>query len=205
MTRDLVRRLLVVETAARALGAWEEEEAARAALAALSTGELTGLAAECLIAHGADPATAREGWENSRRLGSRDPGGSWAELAPLLPEVIPLHVADLQHRAAVCGVPDEVAARLEDPEFRHRVNGVAARLWPPKGWSYCQEFAWVPTRLAAGVPEAKLTHNSVLWPGTWARDGGVRGRPAGARTTGVRRGWANQSRPAGPCGRNVEV
>lgn len=164
MTRGLERRIGWAEAAVGADGARDDEETWRAALAELGTEQLSDLAAECLVAHGADPATAREGWLNSWRLGVRGQGSTWAELVPLLPEAVRLHVADLRRRVEACGVPVEVAARLEDHEFRHRVDAVADRLWPPEGWTYGDGYAWVLTRLAAGMSEAELTHVAYYGP-----------------------------------------
>src|SRR5436305_941843 len=76
--RSRERRIGWAEAATRADGARDDEEASRAALAGLSTEQLSDLAAECLVAHGADPATAREGWLNSWRLGVRGQGSTWA-------------------------------------------------------------------------------------------------------------------------------
>jgi hypothetical protein len=133
-------------------------------LKTLSRVELTNLAAAQLIAHGADPQTAAEAYENSWRLGSRAIGDSWTDLVPLLPEALTAYVADLKSGAEVGGAPAEAALRLEAGEFRRRVVARAAELWPPDGWTYGQGFAWVLMRMAAGTPAEEITHAAYYGP-----------------------------------------
>jgi hypothetical protein len=133
-------------------------------LKTLSTAELIEVSAAQLIAHGADPETAAEAFENSWRLGSRDRGDSWADLVPLLPEALAAYVADLRKRAELGGVPAEVALRLEEGAFRRRVVTKAGELWPPEGWSYCHGFAWVLLRLAEDTPAEEITHTAYYGP-----------------------------------------
>jgi hypothetical protein len=133
-------------------------------LKTLSRAELIEVITAQLVAHGADPETAAEAFENSWRLGSRDRGGSWADLVPLLPEALAAYVADLRRRAELGGVSAEIALRLEEGTFRRRVVAKAGELWPPDGWSYCQGFAWVLMRLVEGTPAEEITHTAYYGP-----------------------------------------
>ena len=83
---------------------------------------------------------------------------------PLLPEALTAYVADLKSGAEVGGAPAEVVLRLEAGEFRRQVVAKAAELWPPDGWTYCQGFAWVLMRMAAGTPAEEITHTAYYGP-----------------------------------------
>jgi hypothetical protein len=133
-------------------------------LKTLSSAELIEVITAQLVAHGADPETAAEAFENTWRLGSRADGDSWADLVPLLPEALAAYVADLRQRAELSGVPAEVVVRLEEGAFRQRVVAKAAELWPSDGWTYCQGFAWVLMRLAEGTPAEEITHTAYYGP-----------------------------------------
>jgi hypothetical protein len=133
-------------------------------LSTLSTAELIEVITAQLVAHGADPETAAEAFENRWRLGSSGREGSWADLVPLLPEALAAYVADLRKSAKLGGVPAEVAPRLEEGAFRRRVVAKAAELWPPEGWTYCQGFAWVLMRLAEGTAAEAITHTAYYGP-----------------------------------------
>jgi hypothetical protein len=133
-------------------------------LSTLPRAELIEVITAQLVAHGADPETAAEAFENTWRLGSRAREGSWADLVPLLPEALAAYVADLRKGAELGGAPAEVALRLEEGGFRRRVMAKAGELWPPEGWSYCQGFAWVLMRLAEGTPAAAITHTAYYGP-----------------------------------------
>jgi hypothetical protein len=133
-------------------------------LKTLSTAELVEVIAAQLVAHGADPETAAEAFENRWRLGSRDRGGSWADLVPLLPEALTAYVADLRQRAELGGVPAEIALRLEEGAFRRRVVAKAGELWPSDGWTYCHGFAWVLMRMAEDTPAEEITHTAYYGP-----------------------------------------
>jgi hypothetical protein len=159
VTRTLARRVIALE--ARAV--WPDCGITEL-LETLSTAELIKVAAARLVAHGADPETAAEAYENSWRLGSRDTGGTWADLVPLLPEALAAYVADLKRSAVLCGAPADVASRLEDGKFRRQVVAKAAELWPPDGWTYGQGFTWVLERMAAGAPAAAITHAAYYGP-----------------------------------------
>jgi hypothetical protein len=133
-------------------------------LKTLSSAELVEVITAQLVAHGADPETAAEAFENTWRLGSRAREGSWADLVPLLPEALTAYVADLRKRAELGGVAPEVVVRLEEGAFRRRVVAKAGELWPPDGWTYCQGFAWVLMRLVEGTPAEEITHTAYYGP-----------------------------------------
>ena len=95
---DRERRLAALERAAAQRERDVTEEHLRAVMAALSRDEIDALAAECLIQHGADPATALEVWRESHRVpGGR--GDNWSALAAVEGEVMRLYLADLKHTA----------------------------------------------------------------------------------------------------------
>src|SRR4051794_25740223 len=131
----------------------------------LSPTERTEALARRLVEHGADLVTAVEAFENLWRLGARSHGAeTWGELVALLPEALASRVADLRWRAELGGASAEDAARLEDAGFRRMVSVLSDHLWPPEGWTYCEGFAWVLTRVAAGVPEGEISHAAYYGP-----------------------------------------
>ena len=75
-----------------------------------------------------------------------------------------VYVDDLKWRAELGGASPEAAARLEETGFRRRVCALSDRLWPPEGWTYGEGFAWVLTRVAAGVPEGEIDHVAYYGP-----------------------------------------
>ncbi len=83
---------------------------------------------------------------------------------PLLPEALARHVADLRRRAEPGGAPPADTAKLEGAGFQRRVCALADRLWPPEGWAFGQGFAWVVARVAAGGPEAEVSHAAYYGP-----------------------------------------
>src|SRR5690349_20749014 len=118
MTRDIERRLVAAEAAAREVGTSAEATAARAALEALSSDELHELAARCLVAPGVDPAVAREVYEHAWMLHGRHPdpdlGRTLADLAARADDIMRVYLDDLRWRAELGGASPEAAARLED-------------------------------------------------------------------------------------------
>jgi hypothetical protein len=157
------RRLAALETGAAERDENSAAERLRAALAALSQDELHDLAAEALVAHGVDRAIAREVWENYSLLHCRHPKGGvdrrggWAELAARADDVMEVYVADLKNTAALGGAPPELAERLDDLDFRRLVFERARAVFGRDPHHFCQGFAWVLAKVAAGAPAGEIT------------------------------------------------
>jgi hypothetical protein len=167
------RRLAALERAAAQRERDVTEERGRAAWAALSRDEIDALAAECLIQHGADPATAPELWREGHRAGASR-GKTWADLAAQAPEIMRLYLADLKrtarlglsemrrnpgprHAALAAVAAPELADRLDDRAFRHLVFERARAVFGRDPHHFCQGFAWVLAKVASGAPAEDVT------------------------------------------------
>jgi len=170
---DRARRLEALERAAAQRERDVTEERVRAVWAALSHDEIDDVAAECLIAHGAAPATARELWRECWRAGAGR-GDSWAELAAQADDVMSLYLADLKrtarlgleelrrnpgprHAALATVAAAELADRLDDRAFRHLVLERARAVFGRDPHHFCQGFAWVLAMVASGAPAEEIS------------------------------------------------
>jgi hypothetical protein len=156
------RRLAALERIAAGKAAKAAADRRHAELATLGLDQLLDLGAEALVAHGVDPAIAREVYESYPMLHGRHPkggvhGGTWAELAGRAADVMGVYVAELKRTAVLGGASPGDAARLADLDFRRLVLERGRAVFGRDPQHFSQGFAWVLAKVASGAPAGEIS------------------------------------------------